>query len=417
MMQLPRQEFRQKNKGKEHEKIYKITALLLATALMVMGCGSAKSGKENSDSTNSSAQTSSDNSDSKKAEAPQIDGLTYESTMDLTYAQEFDVFYYQDGYKLIDVHEGRQYLIVPEGRKKPADLDKEIVVLKQPLEHIYLAATSAMALFDAMDGLDSIRMSGAQASDWYIDHAKKAMEDGKILFAGKYSEPDYEMLIDEDCDLAIESTMILHTPKVQEMIEDLDIPVFIDRSSYESHPLGRTEWIKAYAAMLNKEDAADTFFDTQTEVIGSLKDFKNTGKTVAYFFVNTDGTVIVRSSSDYIPKMIDIAGGKYIFQDLKNTKSKSASVELSMEEFYAKAKNADYLIYNASIDSPINSIADLTAKSELFADFKAVKNGNVWCTGKSLYQATDIVGNLITDINLMLTDGDESGMTFLYRVK
>ena len=292
-----------------------------------------------------------------------------------------------------------------------------MVVLKQPLEHIYLAATSAMALFDAMDGLDSIRMSGAQASDWYIDHAKKAMEDGKILFAGKYSEPDYEMLIDEDCDLAIESTMILHTPKVQEMIEDLDIPVFIDRSSYESHPLGRTEWIKAYAAMLNKEDAADTFFDTQTEVIGSLKDFKNTGKTVAYFFVNTDGTVVVRSSSDYIPKMIDIAGGKYIFQDLKNTKSKSASVELSMEEFYAKAKNADYLIYNASIDSPINSIADLTAKSELFADFKAVKSGNVWCTGKSLYQATDIVGNLITDINLMLTDGDESGMTFLYRVK
>ncbi len=70
-----------------------------------------------------------------------------------------------------------------------------------------------MALFDSMDGLDSIRMSGAQASDWYIDNAKKAMEEGRILFAGKYSEPDYEMLVDEDCDLAIESTMILHTPK------------------------------------------------------------------------------------------------------------------------------------------------------------------------------------------------------------
>ena len=67
-------------------------------------------------------------------------------------------------------------VIVPEGKKKPADLDKDIVVLKQPLDHIYLAATSAMALFDSMDGLDSIRMSGAQASDWYIDNAKKAME-------------------------------------------------------------------------------------------------------------------------------------------------------------------------------------------------------------------------------------------------
>ena len=47
------------------------------------------------------------------------------------------------------------------------------------------------------------------------------------------------MLVDEDCDVAIESTMILHTPKVQEMIENLGIPVFIDRSSYEMHPLGR----------------------------------------------------------------------------------------------------------------------------------------------------------------------------------
>ena len=69
-----------------------------------------------------------------------------------------------------------------------------------------------------------------------------------------YSEPDYEMLVDQDCDVAIESTMILHTPKVQEMIEDLDIPVFIDRSSYETHPLARTEWIKLYGAMLDKEE-------------------------------------------------------------------------------------------------------------------------------------------------------------------
>ena len=59
---------------------------------------------------------------------------------------------------------------------------------------------------------------------------------------------------------------------------------------------------------------------------------------------------------------------------------------------------------------------DLIAKDELFREFKAVKEGNVWCTGKYLYQATDIVGNLITDIHLMLTDGEESQMTFLYHV-
>ena len=237
-----------------------------------------------------------------------------------------------------------------------------------------------------------------------------------MIYAGKYSEPDYELLINEGCDLAVESTMILHTPKVQEMIEDLDIPVFIDRSSYETHPLGRTEWVKLYAAMMNCEETAEAFFAEQTQVIEELKDFKNTEKTVAFFYVSTDGTVVVRKSEDYIPKMIEIAGGRYAFEDLKNEESDSAAVNLSMEEFYAVAQDADYLIYNSSIDNPIESVEDLIAKDELFREFKAVKEGNVWCTGKYLYQATDIVGNLITDIHLMLTDGEESQMTFLYHV-
>ena len=148
------------------------------------------------------------------------------------------------------------------------------------------------------------------------------MESGAMTFAGKYSEPDYETLVEGDCDLAIESTMILHTPKVQEMIEDLGIPVFVDYSSYESHPLGRTEWIKLYGALLNKEEEADTFFDRQAHVIEELKGFENTEKTVAYFYVSTDGSIVVRKSDDYIPSMIEIAGGRYAFKDLKNPDSK-----------------------------------------------------------------------------------------------
>lgn len=351
-----------------------------------------------------------------KDEAPQIPGLTYESEMELKYAQCFHVFYYNDGYALIDIKDDGQFLVVPEGKEAPADMDKSITVIQKPVSRIYLAATSAMALFNAIDGLDSIRLSGTQASGWYVDDAAQAMEDGKILFAGKYDEPDYELLINEDCDLAIESTMILHSPKVAEMIKELGIPVMIDHSSYETHPLGRTEWVKLYSVLLGKEKEAAAFFDDQAKVIEDLSGFTNTEKTVAYFYINTDGSAVVRTSDDYIPKMIEIAGGRYIFPDLKNTEGTGSSVRLTMEEFYNQAVDADYLIYNASIDSPITSIDDLLAKSDLFADFKAVKDGNVWCTGKQLYQATDIVGELIKDVHLMLTDGDEKDMTFLTRV-
>ena len=65
---------------------------------------------------------------------------------------------------------------------------------------------------------------------------------------------------------------------------------------------------------------------------------------------------------------------------------------------------------------PSKSVDELVAKNELFEDFKAVQEGNVWCVGKYMYQATDIVGQLITDFHLMLTDGDEKDMTFLTKV-
>ena len=396
-----------------YQLICVILCLTMITACILTGC---KTKEDSSSGQTTQDEKSSEEVSEQEEEVPVVQGLEYERTMELDYAESFDVYYYREGYKLIDVHNDRRYLIVPEGSDAPEDLDSDIIVLEQPLDCIYLAATSDMALFDAIDSIGAIRMSGTQASGWYIEHAVEAMESGEMIYAGKYSEPDYELLINEGCDLAVESTMILHTPKVQEMIEDLDIPVFIDRSSYETHPLGRTEWVKLYAAMMNCEETAEAFFAEQTQVIEELKDFKNTEKTVAFFYVSTDGTVVVRKSEDYIPKMIEIAGGRYAFEDLKNEESDSAAVNLSMEEFYAVAQDADYLIYNSSIDNPIESVEDLIAKDELFREFKAVKEGNVWCTGKYLYQATDIVGNLITDIHLMLTDGEESQMTFLYHV-
>lgn len=347
---------------------------------------------------------------------PQIEGLTFLEEVPLSFAEGFRIFRYDDGYTLLSIPESGQYLVVPENKDVPKGLSNDIIILKKPLDRIYLAATSAMALFDAVDAVDHIRLTGTQASGWFIDSAVDALASGEMLFAGRYSEPDYEMMLLEDCCLAIESTMIFHTPKVKEMIEDLDIPVLVDRSSYESHPLGRTEWIKLYAVLVGKEAEADAFFKQQAAVIEQLKDFPNTEKTVAFFYINSDGSVVIRSPEDYIPKMIALGGGKYLSPALPDDEA-STSVSVTMESFYAASWNADYLIYNASIDAPLETAEQLIAKDSLFADFTAVQQGNVWCTGKSFYQATDIVGQMILDIHKMLTDSEESGMTFLSRVK
>ena len=362
------------------------------------------------------AEKSEEEVSSAKTEGESWCGLSWESSMELHYAEQFSVDYYEDGYKRIQIAENPDMLIVPEGKEIPEEVEDSVVILQQPLSNIYLVATSAMDFFSALDALDSIRLSGTQEKNWYIEDAAKAMADGKILYAGKYNAPDYEMIVEQGCSLAIESTMIYHSPEVKEKLEAFGIPVLVEHSSYETHPMGRVEWIKLYGALLGKEEEAIASFDQQMEEVKSIEAEEKTGKTVAFFFISSNGYVNVRTSDDYVAEMIRLAGGDYIFEGLQNDTALSTK-NLTMEEFYVTAKDADCIIYNSTIDGELHTMEEFLSKNALLSEFKAVKENNVWCTGKNLFQETNSLGNMIKDIHSVLLGTEESDLQFLYRIE
>lgn len=352
-------------------------------------------------------------------EAPQAQGtdwsaLSVVSETPLSFATQFHITEYSEGYRLLEIETSGRFLLVPEGAGVPKGLDADITVLYAPLDHIYLAATSAMDFFRALDAIDAVKLSGTDENGWYIEEAKAAMQRGDMLFAGKYNAPDYERIFSESCDLAIESTMIYHSPEIKEQLETLGVPVLVERSSYEEDPLGRMEWIKFYGALLGKEEAAEEIFAREVAAVEPLFDQPETGKTVAFFYITTTGTVNVRKSTDYVPRMIALAGGTYIFPNLDNGSALS-TVNMTMESFYDGAKDADILIYNSTIDGELYTVSDLLKKSPLLADFQAVQSGNVWCTGKNLFQEPMGLGKLITDMHLVFTgEGTADGLNYLH---
>lgn len=345
----------------------------------------------------------------------------WDHSMKLDYATEFSVDYYKsdttDGeYKLITVANETQYLLLPKDGTVPKGLSKDIVMLHSP-HQIYLVASQVMDMMVSIDALDNLKFSALKAEDWYIDEAKAQMESGKLLYAGKYSAPDYELIIQKGCDLAIENTMIYHSPEVKEKLESFDIPVLVDRSSYESEPLGRTEWVKLYGVLTDHEEEAQVAFDDQIKKYKEIaSNDSNSAPTVAFFYVSANGDVKVRKSGDYLPKMIAMAGGRYIFSDLGSEEDNASStVNMQMEEFYKNVKNADYMIYNSTIEGELTGVDDLLKKSELLSNTKAVKEGHVYCTSKNLYQSTMELGTIISDIHKMLTNDED--MTYLYPLK
>ena len=345
----------------------------------------------------------SDKQNDLSKEIPAIEGLNYDHSMELKYAKGFVVHYYDNDIKLISVIDGSRYLLLPEEAVVPEKLPENTTVLRKPVNNLYLAATSAMSLFDAMGEIDSVRFTGTDVSGWSIEAPKEALESGRMKFAGKYSAPDYEMLLTGNCGLAIESTMILHEPNVKEQLEALGIPVFTDWSSYETSALGRTEWIRVYGALLDEEEKAEAFFKDEVVRSGADTGFEKTDKTVAFFHFNTRGIAIVRDSGDYVSAMIRDGGGINVFDSIE-----SGSTGISMEEFYSKASEADFLIYNTNIDTDVKTLNDLLNKAPLLKDFKAVKEGNVYLIDRKFYQSTDRVSEFAKDINIILTGSDEA---------
>lgn len=413
-------------KKRKNKALYPLAALILVMAMVLSACGSA-AGAGSAGSTpaaeNASTQT--------RAEQTKTDGslstdkkissaLSFQSEDKLDYAKHFSIYRYENGYTLINITDGSRYLVVPEGASEPPDLDKDIVPLHQPAEHTYLAASAVMDMFVKMNAVDSIDFSGESEDKWYIPEAAAAMKAGKLKYAGKYNIPDYEQLLDGQCSLAIESTMILHSPDVREKLMETGIPVLVDHSSYESSPLGRTEWIKVYGVITGHEKEAEKAYQSQKKQFESSvsKSSGKDGPTVAYFSINSNGAASVRKTSDYVPAMISFAGGRYLPDDLTDGKLTSTTT-MQMEEFYKRAHKADILIYNSAIEGQISSIDDLLKKAPSLKNFKAVKEGNVWCTSRDMYQSSMEAGTITSDFHSIITDQKVSDkkLTYFKRLK
>ena len=382
--------------------------LVFMTGLQgLTGCGSPSSV--------SSGQTVAEQQETKE--------LVYESSMELSYAENFSVDYYEGGYKVLTTMDGTKVLTVPEDQEIPEGIEEDTIILQEPVSNLYLVSSGVMDMFDKIDAIDTLSFSSQKADGWYIEGAKKAMEEGSLVYAGKYSKPDYELLVSGNCSLAIENTMIQHTPKVIEMLSDFDIPTLIEYSSYENEPLGRMEWVKFFGALTGREGEAERIFGEQEQIVEKILQENQADKTgeeqqtVAFFYITSNGLAQVRKSTDYLAKMIEMAGGSYIFDNLTEESSSRSTVSMQLEDFYDGAKDADYLIYNSTIDGGVKSIDELIDKFPLLADFRAVQNGHVWCTTNDMYQQSMSIGYMIRDIHSMLTGADESQMQYLFSLK
>lgn len=335
---------------------------------------------------------------------------------EVSYAEHFSIEK-SKGCALLKINGEKPVLVLEKDFPLPCGVPSDYTVLRKPLDKVYLVSSSVMDFFIKLNILDFIRFSGIKKENCYLQEALEAMENGKLIYAGKYSAPDYELLYSERTSLSIQNTMIYHKPEVKEKLEQLNIPVIVEKSSYEKNPLGKLEWIKLYGFLFDKENEAADFFNSKIEEYNAIKNMSGKEKTAAVFFITSSNTVNIRKPGDYIVKSIEMAGGKY-FLDASVLEEDNAfsSMTMEAESFYAKAKDSDILIYNSTIDGMIDDEKVLLHKYPLIKDFKGYRNHRVYCTDRKFFQETTGIVDFMQDLKKVFND-EETELHYLVKIK
>lgn len=194
---------------------------------------------------------------------------------------------------------------------------------------------------------------------------------GSISELVKAPKMDIEKTIKINPDIVFTFGMGKNEPGVEKIFQ-ANIPVVVTVDHLEETPLARAEWIKFFAAFLNKENLADSIFNSIEKKYKDLQHIASTAQTKPTVFTEIKYGEIwyVPGGKSFAATFIKDAHADYIWN--KNTQS--GSLHLSFEEVFTKAKNADYWLNMAMI----NSKAELLAQEKRYSEFKAYKTGQLY---------------------------------------
>ena len=365
--------------------------------------------------------------------------LTSTGKEENTFAELFSIEHLKDenekAYSKIEVFDKEKkldtsWLLLPEGVDKVSGAPAGVNIMTfRDRQNIMVSSASTMALINAMDALSKVPMTTADTT-WRIQEIKDAIDKGTVKEVGKYSKPDYEQIIsigaEKHVTFAVFSTMLDSVPDVYDQLtKTCNLRIMRDQSSYESHPLGRTEWIKIYGEIFDMRDKSDAVFNGQVEILNETTSKINVPeaerKTVLIFYTtSTKDTFYVRNAADYVTELVNLGGGKQVAEI---GPGKSGNTKMTQESFIQECSQADYVLYNwtsgasGGKDESLQGLIDARL-GDWFKDFKAYKEGNVWRTSNDFYQKMDKMGEMVADIYKMLYGENVSDtLTYVNRLK
>jgi iron complex transport system substrate-binding protein len=269
----------------------------------------------------------------------------------------------------------QKYFLVKRGSDRPEGLDPALVIYV-PVIKIVCMSTTHVAMISALHEEKSI--VGVSGANFIYSHdLKKFIEQESVADVGYEGNLNKELILKISPDLIMIYGIGSESAGYVGKIKELGIKVIINADYLETDPLGRAEWIKLFGALYCKENLADSIYNSEVNEYTKLKLFvgqhaKNRPKVM--LGLPFKDTWYVSPGNSFICKLINDAGGDYLWKDSES----SVSLPYGIENVYLKGMNADYWLNTGTV-STRNEILNIDHRLE---DLPSFKNDNLFNNNK-----------------------------------
>ena len=301
--------------------------------------------------------------------------LVMNQKLEIKYSKSFEIKYL-DSYKVITLKNPWpgadvtfKYALVEENAILPPS-EKFDAIINIPISELVVTSTTHIPSLEML-GVSEALVGFPNLSYVSSETTRKRIDAGKIVELGKNQDMNTEVLIDLSPDLVI-GFAVDGDNSALSIIEKTGIPVVYNSDWTETTPLGKAEWIKFFGAFFNKEEMADSIFNTIENQYNLAKESASKAlskPTVLSGAMYRDVWYLPQGNS-WAGQLINDANGKYLWDHSEGT----GSLSLHLESVLDKGRTADFWIGPGQF----TSLKQMSETHSVYTKFDAFKKSNVF---------------------------------------
>lgn len=236
-------------------------------------------------------------------------------------------------------HDGRmiaRYALVHRDSTIPGDLPDGVTVVRVPLDRSVVYASVHTAAINELGAIG--RVTAVADGEWVSDSdpVKKLLAQGRVKDIGSSMSPLIETVIDLQPDAILLSP---YESMNRGGIETAGAPLIEMADYMERSPLARAEWILLLGHLYGRAETAAEIYDSVAARYESLRATaaKATRRPRVLTELLTSGVWYVPGGQSYMARLIDDAGGDYLWAD----RSETGSIPLDEAAVIDRAADAD----------------------------------------------------------------------------